>query len=193
MRAASEPLQPTLCIALEHIITTPIHQELIDSPAWLLTILNDRLVEPNTYRQAKKSPECALWDIAMDKELASHELKGSFKPAHLPPGHKALPLKWIYKFKYDDASSVTERKIATYKARLCIVGCHAEYGIDYEETFSPVIRAKIIRILLTIAATDDLECHQMDVKTAFLNANADRPIYVTHPPGFPTTTIYKHP
>ena len=97
-------------------------------------------------------------------------------------------MKWVFTLKYDDASSVTERKIAKCKARLCIVGCAAEYGIDYEETFSPVIRPEVLRMLLTLAATDDYELHQMDVKTAFLNEEADRPIFVTYPPGFPSKT-----
>ena len=87
--------------------------------------------------------------------------------------------------KYDDASTVETRKISVYKARLVVLGNRAKAGIDFDETFSPVIRAEILRILLTIAASEDLELEQMDVRTAFLNANSDRDIYVLYPPGYP--------
>ena len=94
---------------------------------------------------------------------------------------------WLYKLKYDDATTVADRKIAVYKARLVVLGNRAQAGTDYDETFSPVIRAEILRILLTIAASEDLELEQMDVKTAFLNADSDREIYVLFPPGYPST------
>ncbi|GJT89628.1 retrotransposon protein, putative, ty1-copia subclass [Tanacetum coccineum] len=59
-------------------------------------------------------------------------------------------------------------EIHTYKARLVAKGCTQTYGIDYEETFSPVADIRAIRILIAIAAYYDYEIWQMDVKTAFL-------------------------
>ena len=57
-------------------------------------------------------------------------------------------------------------------------------GIDYEETFSPVVMLKSIRILLAVAAYHDYEIWQMDVKTAFLNGDLSEDIYMQQPQGF---------
>nr|GEU34744.1 putative retrotransposon Ty1-copia subclass protein [Tanacetum cinerariifolium] len=71
--------------------------------------------------------------------------------------------KWIYKKK-----TTMDGKLHIYKVQLVAKGCTQTYGVDYEETFSPVdIRA--IGILIAIAAYYDYEIWQMDVKTAFLN------------------------
>ena len=56
--------------------------------------------------------------------------------------------------------------------------------IDYEETFSPVVRFVSIRLILAIVAHLDLELFQMDVKTAFLNGELDEKIYMDQPIGF---------
>ncbi|GJX47726.1 retrotransposon protein, putative, ty1-copia subclass [Tanacetum coccineum] len=58
------------------------------------------------------------------------------------------------------------------------------YGVDYEETFSPVADIRAIRILISIAAYYDYEIWQMDVKTAFLNGYLDEDIYMVQPEGF---------
>ena len=56
-----------------------------------------------------------------------------------------------------------------YKARLVAKGFRQIQGVDYEDTFSPAAKLKLVRIMLTIAAFYDYEIWQMDVKTAFLN------------------------
>ena len=66
----------------------------------------------------------------------------------------------------------------TYKARLVAKGYTQTYGIDYEETFSPVADVKVIRILLAITAYYDYEIWQMDVKTTFLNGHLNEDVYI---------------
>jgi hypothetical protein len=74
--------------------------------------------------------------------------------------------------------------VHTYKARLVAKGYTQCFGIDYDETFSPVADIRAIRILLAIVAFYDFEIWQMDVKTTFLNGYLDEDVYMDQPEGF---------
>jgi hypothetical protein len=65
-----------------------------------------------------------------------------------------------------------------YKARLVAKGFRQVQGVDYNETFSPVVMLKSIRTILAIAVYFNYEIWQMDVKTAFLNGNLDEDVYM---------------
>ncbi|KAD2805656.1 hypothetical protein E3N88_39033 [Mikania micrantha] len=74
--------------------------------------------------------------------------------------------------------------IDKYKARLVIEGFRQKEGVYYFDTYSPVTRITTIRLVLAIAALRNLEVHQMDVKTAFLNGDLEEEIYMEQPKGF---------
>ncbi|ESX02669.1 Polyprotein (gag/pol) of Ty/Copia retrotransposon [Ogataea parapolymorpha DL-1] len=74
-----------------------------------------------------------------------------------------------------------------HKARLVAQGFSQIHGIDYNETFSPVIRYDSLRLLLALAASHSLSVYQMDVTTAFLNGNLVEELYMRQPPWFIST------
>ena len=85
---------------------------------------------------------------------------------------------WKLVIPPDDACIVGSKWVFKVKARLVAQGYSQTYGIDYEEVFSPVARYSSIRTLLTLANAHDLEIHQMDVTTAFLNRSLEHDIYI---------------
>ena len=94
----------------------------------------------------------------MEEEMASMRSNYVWELVDLPKGRKTIGNKWVLKIKRKADGSI-ER----YKARLVAKGYTQQEGINYEETFSPVVRFTSIRLILAIVANLDLELHQMDV------------------------------
>ncbi|CAM8885469.1 unnamed protein product [Rhodiola kirilowii] len=100
----------------------------------------------------------------------------------LPPGHKALGNKWIFRKKMK-----VDGTIDKFKARLVIQSFRQKFGMDYFDTYAPVARISTIRLLISLAFIHKLLVHQMDVKTAFLNGDLEEEIYMKQPEGFGVT------
>ena len=121
--------------------------------------------------------------MAMKEELKSMDDNNVWEMTELPKDSKIVGCKWVFKTKRDSKGNV-ER----YKARLVAKGYTQKDGIDYKETFSPVSRKDSLRIIMALVAHFDLELHQMDVKTAFLNGDLEEEVYMDQPQGFETTS-----
>ncbi|MCO5583401.1 hypothetical protein L7F22_037312 [Adiantum nelumboides] len=111
------------------------------------------------------------WEHAMKRELSSIAKYKTWELIPLPKGRKALPCKRVYKKKI--ASNVEN-----YKAHLVAKGFKQEYGKDFQEIFSPVVKMTTLRMLLALAATEDMELDQMDVITTFLRGDLKEEIYM---------------
>ncbi|OMO58188.1 Integrase, catalytic core [Corchorus capsularis] len=135
--------------------------------------------EPKTFKEALSSPVVQEWTNAMNDEMESMKTNHVWDLVDLPPGRKTIGNKWVLKVK-----RMADGSIERYKARLVAKGYTQQEGVDYEETFSPVVRFASIRLILAIVANFDLELYQMDVKTAFLNGELDEEIYMDQPEGF---------
>jgi Reverse transcriptase (RNA-dependent DNA polymerase) len=114
----------------------------------------------------------------MNDELKSLAEKDVYEVVPLPIGIKALPSKWVYKIKRDEFG-----KIERYKSRYVAKGYLQRLG-EEESVHAPTSSNVVLRILLAMAAQEDLDIDQLDVKTAFLNGDHDEDIYTKPPPGF---------
>jgi hypothetical protein len=134
---------------------------------------------PISFRKAMESDDSEKWLIAMKDEMKSMDDNQVWDLVVLPEGSKTVGSKWVYKTKRDSKGNI-ER----YKARLVAKGFTQKDGIDYKETFSPVSKKDSLRIVLAMVAHYDLELHQMEVKTAFLNGELEEEVYMKQPEGF---------
>ncbi|RVW88887.1 Retrovirus-related Pol polyprotein from transposon TNT 1-94 [Vitis vinifera] len=135
--------------------------------------------DPINFQQAMKSSNSQKWIEAMNEEYKSMQDNKVWELVPLPVGTKPIGCKWIFKTKRDSNGNV-ER----YKARLVAKGFTQKEGIDFKETFSPVSMKDSFRIIMALVAHYDLELHQMDVKTTFLNGDIDETIYMVQPENF---------
>ena len=115
----------------------------------------------------------------MKDEMKSMEDNDVLDLIEFPKRVKPIGCKWIFKTKRDSKGNV-ER----YKARLVAKKFTQKEGIDYKDTFSPVSSKDSFKIIMTLVAHYDLELHQMDVKTLFLNGDIEENIYMMQPENF---------
>ena len=144
-----------------------------------LALRGSQITEPNTLEEALTSDNASEWREALDSEYKSLMENHTWDLVDLPPGREAIPCKWVFKVKYKENGDVDR-----FKARLVAKGYVQKHGIDYEETFSPVVRFSSIRVLLSFALQNDMIIHQMDVVTAFLHGELKEEIYMVQPNGF---------
>ncbi|GJT23250.1 retrotransposon protein, putative, ty1-copia subclass [Tanacetum coccineum] len=137
------------------------------------------LNEPTSYKATILDSESNKWIDVINAKIQSMMDNMVWVLVDLPPGCKTVGSKWIFKKKTD-----TDGIVHTYKACLVAKGYTQLYGVDHEETFSPITDIRAIRILISITAYYDYEIWQMDIKTAFLNGYLDEDIYMVQPEGF---------
>ena len=109
--------------------------------------------------------------------MAALAEKGVYEECERPVGKKVLPTKMVFEVKRDAVG-----RVERYKARLVALGCRQVEGRDYGEVFAPTVQKGTLRMLLSYAAVEDLEVHQTDVKTAFLNGELTEEVFVAPPP-----------
>ena len=114
-------------------------------------------------------------------EFNWHLENGTWEVVELSDGQKAIGSKWVYKKKYN-ADGTLER----YKARVVAKGFNQRPGQDYFETFASTMRQATVRIVLALAAIEDMELRSVDISYAFTNSDIDVEIYMEEPDGFKT-------
>jgi hypothetical protein len=115
----------------------------------------------------------------MDEKMATLDANAIWESIVLPEDKKVIGCKWAYKVKHNENGSVSR-----YKARLVAKGYAQTYGIDYEETYSPIAKMTTTKVIIAMAVAKGWSLHQMDVKNVFLHGDLHEEVYMEQPPGY---------
>ncbi|CAA7046959.1 unnamed protein product [Microthlaspi erraticum] len=141
-----------------------------------LTAIKHKPYIPTTVNQALRDEN---WRFAMGDEINAQIRNRSFSLVPPQPGQNVIATKWIYTLKY-----FPDGTFDRHKARWVARGFTQQYGIDYAETFSPVVKSITIRVVLQLAVSSGWVIKQLDVNNAFLHGTLTEEVYVTQPEGF---------
>ncbi|MBW0505588.1 hypothetical protein O181_045303 [Austropuccinia psidii MF-1] len=167
-----DPRHPTL-------ITSNIDStHILPYPRRAKTFLTDSNYTPRTYRLALQCESKDEWTAAISKELSSMNDLNVWDIVELQDDYKLVGTTWVFKIKKNHLQQPIE-----HKARLCAQGFTQTQGIDFEKTYAPTGRLNSLRALIAHACTNNLEFHQIDVKSAFLNAPLLETVYLSVPQG----------
>ncbi|CAM8983647.1 unnamed protein product [Rhodiola kirilowii] len=115
----------------------------------------------------------------METEIAALRRTNTWSLVPRPPRANIVGSKWIFKMKLRPDGSVDK-----HKARLVARGFTQQLGIDYLDTFSPVVKPETVRLVLAIAVSRRWCLRQIDVSNAFLHGHLHHEVYMQQPPGF---------
>jgi histone deacetylase 1/2 len=140
--------------------------------------------EPENVREALDRPE---WLTAIDKEYKALMDNRTWTLVPFQGQENIIDSKWIYKTKYKADGTIERRK-----ARLVARGFQQTAGLDYDETFSPVVKSSTVRIILSIVVHLNWEVRQLDINNAFLNGNLKETVFMHQPEGYIDQTKPSH-
>jgi hypothetical protein len=119
------------------------------------------------------------WVNAMHEELNNFAHNELWELVKRPSDHNVIGTKWVFQNKQDENGVIVRNK-----ARL-VAQCYTQVeGLNFDETFAPIVRLEAIRILLAYAASHNIKLYRMNVKSVFLNDKINELVYVAQPPSF---------
>ena len=133
---------------------------------------------PTTYNQATRSIDGDEWQTAMETEMKALKDNDVFSVVPLPKDKKVVGSRWVFSVKEKPDGS------KLHKARFVAKGFSQVEGSDYSDTYAPTVKMTTVRMLMQFAAENQMSVHQLDVKTAYLNAPIDCEVYIRQPQGF---------
>ncbi|MFS7910246.1 putative RNA-directed DNA polymerase [Helianthus anomalus] len=138
----------------------------------------NKTVEPSSYTEAVKDTN---WINVMNEEISALHKNNTWTIVDLPKGKRSIGCKWVYKVKYRSTG-----EIERYKARLVAKGFNQREGIDFDETFSPVVKMVTIRCVISMSVQFNWPLFQLDINNAFLYGNLKEEVFMDLPDGLKT-------
>ena len=133
-------------------------------------------ITPRTLKEALAGPDGEKWKQAYEEEVQSILEQQTWE--EVDPAACAKPLGYTVVFKYKPNTAAEPAK---YKARICVRGNNQIRGVNFDETFSPVVRYETGRLLIAMFAHKRVLLHQMDVSSAFLNGILEEEVFMRMP------------
>ena len=133
---------------------------------------------PRTYNEAMSCADRVKWAKAIADEFAAHERNKTWTKVIRRPGMKVIGTKWVFAEKRNEIGEVTR-----LKARLVALGFLQLLGVDFFETYAAVANMNSIRIFLSVCCAIGYVIEQLDVDTAYLNADLEEDVYIELPQG----------
>ncbi|KAL4570881.1 hypothetical protein LXL04_026545 [Taraxacum kok-saghyz] len=168
--AASTPSPPTKMTTRPH---PKPNSKYYNSSFQLYIATTSPSSEPTNITQALKNP---AWRNAMQDEFNALDRIKTWSLVPLSQAQNVVGCKWVYRTKYNPDGSV-ER----LKARLVAKGFNQRPGIDYKETFSPVLKPATLRLILSLATSHNWSLRQLDINNAFLQGHLQEDVYMSQP------------
>jgi len=140
--------------------------------------------EPTCFTKAVSNPH---WKAAMGREFDALLANNTWSLCPRPSHTHVVRNKWVYKLKRHPDGSINR-----YKARLVAKGFKQIPGIDYFDTFSPVVKPTTIRLIHSFAVPFKWNIRQLDVSNAFLHGILDEEVYMEQPKGYEDHTFPDH-
>ena len=154
-----------------HTGTTPTRQ-----PETLTSTHASSETEPTTTAKALNDPH---WRKAMTEEYDALMSNGTWELVPSTGITNVVGCRWVYRIKRNPDNSIQR-----FKARLVAKGFHQRPGVDYNETFSPVVKPTTVRLVLSLAISKGWPLKQLDINNAFLQGHLSESVYMSQPPGF---------
>ena len=163
-----------------------MHEEEKDSPITAAEAIylayNDLCLAPDdplTLREAKASPDWPEWEKAIQVELNQLAEMKTWELVDVPHDRKPIANKWVFLKKFDKSGVLTK-----YKARLVAKGFAQIPGMDFNQTFTPVVHLETLQSIVAETVCKHWKLRQMDVKGAYLNGYLKEEVYMAQPDGF---------
>ncbi|KAE9283969.1 hypothetical protein PR003_g26983 [Phytophthora rubi] len=151
----------------------------IELPESLVIQVVNSMLEPTSTDAALNAPDADKWVEALYNEFGELIRNNTWELVERPKGAKVLKSKWVFVRKRSARGEVVR-----HRARITIKGCQQKYGLDYWETYAPVVSAEAVKLVLLLALNYGLLVRHVDFVTAFLNGPIDCEIYMEQPDFF---------
>jgi transposase InsO family protein len=153
--------------------------EKLESTAYMTDVEPYLQTDPQNLQDALRREDRELWINAMTDEIISLQENDTWELVERPKDRKVINTRWVFHIKRRIDGSIEKRK-----GRFVAKGYTQLPGIDFNETYAPVVSHTAIRLIIALATQYDFTIHQMDVKSAFLHGKIDMELYIEQPEMF---------